>query len=183
MLVFDWKIEKGRRFRWAGCTPLKPAGRRRAFKPKKKGLNIIMKAKKTAKRKFTKRTAAAITIAMLVIAGCIGSASAAVESWTHTVSCAATGSTSFVFNANHYGTRTDTFSSYPTIYNGKSNSTAKCHVKQGSKVFNKQDYYLQGNSPSHPTYNFGKVPTGASVHYYDNTYGGFSSSVVTSQQY
>lgn len=63
MLVFDWKIEKGRRFRWAGCTPLKPAGRRRAFKPKKKGLNIIMKAKKTAKRKFTKRTAAAIMIA------------------------------------------------------------------------------------------------------------------------
>ena len=26
MLVFDWKIEKGRRFRWAGCTPAETGG-------------------------------------------------------------------------------------------------------------------------------------------------------------
>ena len=142
-----------------------------------------MKAKKTAKRKFTKRTAAAIMIAMLVMAGCIGSASAAVESWTHTVSCAATGSTSFVFNAEKTGNRTDTFNSYITIYNGKSYSKGETKVVQNGKTYKKQPYYLQGNSPSHPTIYFDRVPYGSSVHYYDNTYGGFSSSVVTSQQY
>lgn len=153
-----------------------------------KGQHIIkggikMKAEgKTVGKRFKKRTAAAMMAALLVTVGCIGTASAAAQSWTHTVSCSATGSTSFVFNANNYGTRTDTFSSYPTIYNGKSYSKGTCQVKQGSKVYNKQQYYLEGNSPSHPTYNFGKVPAGSSTHYYDNTYGGFSSSVVTSQQ-
>ena len=128
-----------------------------------------MKTKKTAKRKFTKRTAAAIMIAMLVIAGCIGSASAAVESWTHTVSCAATGSTSFVFNAEKTGNRTDTFNSYITIYNGKSYSKGETKVVQNGKTYKKQPYYLQGNSPSHPTIYFDRVPYGSSVHYYDKT--------------
>lgn len=30
---------------------------------------------------------------------------------------------------------------------------------------------------------FGSVPDGSSVHYYDNTYGGFKSSLTTNQTY
>ena len=183
MLVFDWEIEKGRRFRWAGCTPAETGGQGREFKPKKKGLNIIMKAKKTAKRKFTKRTAAAIMIAMLVIAGCIGSASAAVESWNHTISCSAIGSTSFNFVADHDGTRADSFGSYPTIYNGKDKTVGNCRVEKNGIRYGEQAYCLYANQASHPTYYFGKVPKGSSLHYYKNTSGGFKSSLTTTQTY
>lgn len=139
--------------------------------------------KRTQNRKFTKKTAAALLSGALILSGCLFSASAAAQSWTHTVSCSATGSTSFVFNANNTGNRSDTFGSYITIYNGKDHSAGTCYVNRGGQLTAKQPYYLQANSPSHPTVNFGKVANGASTHYYDNTYGGFSSSVTTSQQY
>ena len=35
MLVFDWKIEKGRRFRWAGCTPAETGGQAQGVQTKK----------------------------------------------------------------------------------------------------------------------------------------------------
>lgn len=144
---------------------------------------MIMKEKKTLKHKFTKRTAAALMTALLIAAGCLGSASAAVESWTHTISCAATGSTSFAFVADHDGTRSDSFGSYPTIYNGKDKTEGNCYVKQGNKIFNKQPYCLYANQASHPTYYFGKVLAGSSMHHYENTYGGFKSSLTSVQTY
>lgn len=144
----------------------------------------MLKNNKMKKRRcFTKRTAAIVLIAMLVAAGCMSTASAAVQSWNHTISCAATGSTSFVFNANYKGTRSDCFASYPTIYNNKAYTKGNCHVKMSGKTYGKQDYCLYGNQASRPTYYFGQVPAGSSVHYYDNTYGGFKSSLTTNQTY
>ena len=62
----------------------------------------MMKTNKMKKRRcFTKRTATVVLTAMMVAAGCMSTATAAVQSWNHTISCAATGSTSFVFNANY----------------------------------------------------------------------------------
>ena len=142
-----------------------------------------MKEKKTLKHKFTKRTAAALMTALLIAAGCLGSASAAVESWTHTISCAATGSTSFDFVADHYGTRSDSFGPYPTIYNGKDKTEGRCRVEKNGIKYQEQAYCLYANQASHPTYYFGKVPAGSSMHYYDNTYGGFKSSLTTTQTY
>lgn len=155
---------------------------RQSIKSKQKGQNI-MKKNKMEKRKFTKRTAAAIMIAMLVAAGCIGSASAAVESWNHTISCSATGSTSFNFVADHDGTRSDSFGSYPTIYNGKDKTVGKCRVEQNGIRYREQEYCLYANQASRPTYYFGKVPKGPSLHYYKNTSGGFKSSLTTTQTY
>lgn len=131
----------------------------------------------------TKKVTAFLLSAVVIAAGCAISASAAAQSWTHNVSVSAAGSTSFVFNANYRGTRTDTFASYPTIYNGKDHSEGYCSVVQKSTTYKRQKYYIQSNSASHPTYNFGTLPVGSSTHYYDNSFGGFSSSVTTSQQY
>lgn len=144
---------------------------------------MLKNNKMKKRRRFTKRTAAVVLTAMMVAAGCMSTASAAVQSWTHTISCAATGSTSFVFNANYKGTRSDCFASYPTIYNGKDRTEGNCQVKRGSTVYNKQPYCLYANQASRPTYYFGQVPAGSSVHYYDNTYGGFKSSLTTNQTY
>lgn len=142
-----------------------------------------MKEKKTLKHKFTKRTAAALMTALLIAAGCLGSASAAVESWTHTISCAATGSTSFDFVADHNGTRSDSFGSYPTIYNGKDKTEGRCKVIKDGVTYGEQPYCLYANQASHPTYYFGKVPAGSSMHHYHNTYGGFKSSLTSVQTY
>ncbi len=142
-----------------------------------------MKEKKTLKHKFTKRTAAAVMTALLIAAGCLGSASAAVESWTHTISCAATGSTSFDFVADHKGVRSDSFWSYPTIYNGKDYTKGTCYVKKGDTIYKKQTYCLYANQSSHPTYYFDTIPAGSSMHHYENTYGGFKSSLTSVQTY
>ena len=138
----------------------------------------IMLCKKMGKH--LKKTAAICTLILLILAGCVLSTSAAVQTHTYTFSVSATGSTSFSFNADFEGSRTDTFGSYITVFNGKDYTTGTAYVTRYGKNYGRQSYNFSANSPSHPTLRFGTIPSGASVHYYNNTYGGFRSSVTTS---
>lgn len=131
----------------------------------------------------TRRITAILLTAIIIAAGCAISASAAAERWSWTVNVSATGSDSMIITAAHSGTRSDTFGSYITVYNGKSYTEGNTYVWQDNKKKGLQNYQLYGNTPSHPTINFGTINKGQSQHYYSNTYGGFKSTVDSYQYY
>lgn len=144
----------------------------------------MLKSNKMKKRRlFAKSTAVFTLTAVLIAAGCVFSANAAAERWTWTAEAAATGTETIVVTAAHKGTRKDTFSSYITIYNGKSYTKGNCYVSQDGQKKGFQPYKLVGDIPAHPTIDFGSVDKGYSQHYYINTYGGFKSTVDTYQYY
>ena len=141
----------------------------------------IMLCKKMGKH--LKKTAAICTLILLILAGCVLSTSAAAEHYSWTVNVSATGTDSASIQTQHDGTRSDTFGSYITIYNNKEYTKGIAEVYRNGTLVSRKAYQLYGNLPTHPTINFGYVNAGSSVHYYNNTYGGFRSSVETYQYY
>ena len=141
----------------------------------------IMLCKKMGKH--LKKTAAICILILLILAGCVLSTSAAAEHYSWTVNVSATGTDSASIQTQHDGTRSDTFGSYITVYNNKEYTKGKAYVLHSGRRIGYQEYTLYANIPSHPTLTFGEVPHGYSQHCYNNTYGGFRSSVETYQYY
>lgn len=81
------------------------------------------------------------------------------------------------------GERSDTYGSYPTIYDGKSYAKIKSCVYHGNyKYVSKQiTRTLQKNSPSYPSANYGAVRKGNSYHRFDNIGGGSAKFKVTTR--
>ena len=146
-----------------------------------KGERKMLHKKRTGK--YVKKAAAICLLVLLVLAGCVLSTSAAAEHYSWTVNVSATGTDSASIQTQHNGTRSDTFGSYITVYNNKEYTRGTASVTIGTRTVASKAYMLYGNLPTHPTINFGTVDAGSSVHYYDNTYGGFKSSVETYQYY
>lgn len=115
-------------------------------------------------------------------------ANAASETYTHTVSVTSNaGSDDATWMVMSYsGTCSDTFPSYPTIYNNYSNSynmsrveDEACRSISGNKYFT-----LQKNSSSTVTVSYGQISRGERRLYYRHeSGGGFSSSVTTTKRY
>lgn len=141
----------------------------------------IMLCKKMGKH--LKKTAAICTLILLILAGCVLSTSAAAEHYSWTVNVSATGTDTIGITAKNTGTRSDTFGSYITVYNNKEYTMGYAYVLHSGRRIGYQEYTLYANIPSHPTLTFGEVPHGYSQHCYNNTYGGFRSSVETYQYY
>ena len=144
---------------------------------------IKMKANIKGKKSYVKKTMAAILVVLFIAGGCLLSTAAAAERWSWTVNVSATGTDSASINAAHSGTRTDTFGSYITVYNNKSYTQGIARVYRNGHIAAERDYNFSANSPSHPTINFGNIPSGPSQHHYANSYGGFRSPVDTYQYY
>lgn len=141
----------------------------------------IMLCKKMGKH--LKKTAAICILILLILAGCVLSTSAAAEHYSWTVNVSATGTDSASIQTQHDGTRSDTFGSYITVYNNKEYTMGYAYVLHSGRRIGYQEYTLYANIPSHPILTFGEVPHGYSQHCYNNTYGGFRSSVETYQYY
>ena len=146
-----------------------------------KGERKMLRKKRTGK--YVKKAAAICLLVLLVLAGCVLSTSAAAEHYLWTVNVSATGTDSASIHAKHKGTRSDTFGSYITVYNNKEYTMGYAYVLHNGRTIGYQEYTLYANIPSHPTLTFGEVPYGYSQHCYNNTYGGFKSSVETYQYY
>ena len=146
-----------------------------------KGERKMLRKKRTGKH--VKKAAAICLLVLLVLAGCALSTSAAAEHYSWTVNVSAIGTDTIGITAKNSGTRSDTFGSYITVYNNKEYTRGTASVTIGTRTVASKAYMLYGNLPTHPTINFGTVDAGSSVHYYDNTYGGFKSSVETYQYY
>lgn len=146
-----------------------------------KGERKMLHKKRTGK--YVKKAAAICLLVLLVLAGCVLSTSAAAEHYSWTVNVSATGTDTIGITAKNSGTRSDTFGSYITVYNNKEYTKGVAEVYRNGALVSRKAYQLYGNLPTHPTINFGYVNAGPSVHYYNNTYGGFKSSVETYQYY
>ena len=146
-----------------------------------KGERKMLRKKRTGKH--VKKAAAICLLVLLVLAGCVLSTSAAAEHYSWTVNVSATGTDSASIQTQHNGTRSDTFGSYITVYNNKEYTMGYAYVLHNGRTIGYQEYTLYANIPSHPTLTFGEVPYGYSQHCYNNTYGGFKSSVETYQYY
>ena len=81
------------------------------------------------------------------------------------------------------GVRSDTYGSYPSIYDGKSYAKIKSYVYHGDyRYVSKQiTRTLQKNSPSYPSANYGTVRKGKSYHRFDNISGGSAKFKVTTR--
>lgn len=93
---------------------------------------------------------------------------------------------------NHSGTRSDTFGSYPTIYDNKTyaKGTSRVYYSNYSKYAegysnnNVKGYTLQKNSPSSPYVSYGTIPSGTCQHrFYYSSGGGFKTSVTSTTTY
>lgn len=146
-----------------------------------KGERKMLHKKRTGKH--VKKAAAICLLVLLVLAGCVLSTSAAAEHYSWTVNVSATGTDTIGITAKNSGTRSDTFGSYITVYNNKEYTRGNAYVLHNGNRIGKKQYILYANIPSHPTLTFGEVPYGYSQHCYNNTYGGFKSSVETYQYY
>ena len=146
-----------------------------------KGERKMLHKKRTGK--YVKKAAAICLLVLLVLAGCVLSTSAAAEHYSWTVNVSATGTDTIGITAKNSGTRSDTFGSYITVYNNKEYTMGYAYVLHNGRTIGYQEYTLYANIPSHPTLTFGEVPYGYSQHCYNNTYGGFKSSVETYQYY
>ena len=146
-----------------------------------KGERKMLRKKRTGKH--VKKAAAICLLVLLVLAGCALSTSAAAEHYSWTVNVSATGTDTIGITAKNSGTRSDTFGSYITVYNNKEYTRGNAYVLHNGNRIGKKQYILYANIPSHPTLTFGEVPYGYSQHCYNNTYGGFKSSVETYQYY
>ena len=146
-----------------------------------KGERKMLRKKRTGK--YVKKAAAICLLVLLVLAGCVLSTSAAAEHYSWTVNVSATGTDTIGITAKNSGTRSDTFGSYITVYNNKEYTMGYAYVLHNGRTIGYQEYTLYANIPSHPTLTFGEVPYGYSQHCYNNTYGGFKSSVETYQYY
>ena len=146
-----------------------------------KGERKMLHKKRTGK--YVKKAVAICLLVLLVLAGCVLSTSAAAEHYSWTVNVSATGTDTIGITAKNSGTRSDTFGSYITVYNNKEYTMGYAYVLHNGRTIGYQEYTLYANIPSHPTLTFGEVPYGYSQHCYNNTYGGFKSSVETYQYY
>lgn len=93
---------------------------------------------------------------------------------------------------NHSGTRSDTFGSYPTIYDNKTYAKGTSRVyysnytkyAEGYSNNNVKGYTLQKNSPSYPYVSYGTIPSGTCQHrFYYSSGGGFKTSVTSTTTY
>lgn len=115
-------------------------------------------------------------------------ANAASETYTHTVSVtsnAGSDDATWMVMSNN-GTCTDRFASYPTIYNGYSNSYNKSRVEDEAcrSISGFKYFTLQKDSSSPVSISYGTISKGERRLYYCHVSdGGFSDTVTTTKYY
>ncbi len=117
------------------------------------------------------------------------SAGAKSEQYVHTVSLstAVNSDTALWISMSKEAECSDTYASYPTIFDNYSSSTNKSRADMNSNNAKETAYKtftLQKNSPSNVSVNYGKLAKGDWRLYYRHTSGGgFRSSVTTIKWY
>ncbi len=113
-------------------------------------------------------------------------ASAATETFSYTIDCVALEDKEYILTTNHLGEVSDTFTNYPTIYDGKTTSTVQASVYYNNWTNRTpiKIVTLQKNNPSYPSVNYGTLPKGEQGHYfYVSAGGGFKDTITTRNRY
>lgn len=135
-----------------------------------------------------KKTVAIITIVATVLSLAAITVSAKTYTWTHTVSVASVpGSTdSIVTSMGGKGRMSDTFSSYPTIFDGYtvSNNKARAVNDSTGTSYGWKSFTLNSNGgPVTVTYGSSLATGSYYVQYQNVSKGGFRSSSILSRTY
>lgn len=144
-----------------------------------------MKCKTNKIKKYAITVVAIMTALSSSAAIC---ANAATEQYVHTVgvstSAGSDAATWFTMSSN--GTCTDTFDSYPTIFDNYTSSYNKSRVEDSNcKDMSGYKYFtLQNNSAAPVTVSYGSVSQGSRrLYYYHVSGGGFRDTVTTVKRY
>ena len=90
-------------------------------------------------------------------------------------------------NSNYDYYNRDSFSSYPTIFNGKSSCEVQCYARYKDYHYGKRTMEFNSGNPSHPSLDYGWVPGGSSnQHCYrslDNGLRVYVSCILADRQY
>ena len=135
-----------------------------------------------------KKTVAIITIVAAVSSLTVLAVSAKTYTWTHTVSVASIpGSTdSITTSMGGKGRMSDTFSSYPTIFDGYTVSNDKARAVNDSTgvSYGQKSFSLNSNGgPVTVTYGSSLAKGSYYVQYQNVSKGGFRSSSILSRKY
>ena len=148
---------------------------------------------KVSKAKRIALTTTAIACALLSATVISGYATTIKSNYTVDVAGVSGSMDSMILTThNHSGTRSDTFGSYPTIYDNKTYAKGTSRVyysnytkyAEGYSNNNVKGYTLQKNSPSYPYVSYGTIPSGTCQHrFYYSSGGGFKTSVTSTTTY